>query len=98
MNARYADWGTLSNCCGVYEIGDFHFTSGGWGGSPIEHAPRDTGANLVVATFTERDGQKEAYEALCRRYRLLYQSPIKRNRNSGNNLFLCVFDSSSRGR
>lgn len=33
------------------------------------------------------------YKALCKQYTLLYQSPPRKNRNSGNICYLCIFAS-----
>lgn len=96
--ARYNDLRRMFTCCGVQEIGGFDFTDSAWGGDKIEEVSQDEGADLLIAAFIDESGQKEAYEALCKKFRLLYQSPVKRNRNSGNRLFLCVFDTSSRAR
>lgn len=51
------------------------------------------GTGMIVASFNETDICKEAYEQMTSTYKLLYQSPTRLNKNSGNNCFICIFDS-----
>lgn len=49
------------------------------------------GIGYGVAGFINTPICKQAYKELCERFHLEYQSPVKRNVNSGNAFFFCVF-------
>ena len=60
---------------------------------------RHGGAGWQLASFAkdyyDKDNtqvSKEAYEILCKTRRLIFQSPVRKNKNSGNMFFFCVFD------
>lgn len=92
---------SLETCCGVNEVGSFDLERPGDGGAQLE-APMAvdhghagllgcSGSGLFVSVFVNEEDSMRAYEELCREHVLLYQSPVKVNRGSGNKLFLCVF-------
>jgi hypothetical protein len=76
-------------CCGVDELGGF--IGSDYGASYQSSVVSRSGTGLFVAAFIDNDTNRRAYEQLTKEHRLLYQSPVKRNDNSGNQLFLCVF-------
>jgi hypothetical protein len=38
------------------------------------------------------EGQRQGYLWMCEHYKLLYQSTVRNNANTGNQFFFCVFD------
>jgi hypothetical protein len=49
--------------------------------------------NLVVCGFVNRLDQKRAYDWMCKNYKLIFQSPLRRGSNGDEKgYFLCVFD------
>lgn len=79
----------LQFCCGIDEIGSFSFNKNDdmWFGGrvPIQSIEK-SGSGFYVAAFC-----KQAYEELKTHFILLYQSPVRRNRRTGNKLFMCVY-------
>lgn len=80
---------SLPYCCGVDDVGGFEPTYSSWRNHPQELQRSGTG--LFTATFLNNEANKAKFEEMCKEHTLLYQSPVKRNRNSSNRLFLCVF-------
>lgn len=50
------------------------------------------GADFNVVGFIDAPTCKKVYEKLCKHQTLVYQSPVRCNRNSGNMFFFCIFD------
>jgi hypothetical protein len=88
MNTVFADSNGLPYCCGVDVIGGF--SSGRGGREPFDDLTQ-SGTGLYVSTFTNTAVQRDAYEALKKKYDILFQSKPYRNKNSGNMLFLVVY-------
>lgn len=82
---------SLNTCCGVNEIGSFK-DYGGWVAEERRAVIEKSGTGLFVAAFVNTPECKVAYEHCCKKHKLLYQSPLKMNSNSGRRLFLCVFE------
>jgi hypothetical protein len=83
---------SMGTCCGVNEIGSFRLNGkSDFGYVPIPSTLEKSGTGLMVAAFINNADNKAAYEKLMREHELVYQSPVKRNSNSGNRMFLCVF-------
>lgn len=85
----------LDTCCGVLDVG--HFYSRQYPGATrerLESLDKDLtdSAGMFISTFVNTPICKQAYELFCERYKLLYQSEPKFNNNSGNRVFLCVFE------
>lgn len=53
---------------------------------------RPRGAGFSVAGFLNTPKCKKAYEELAERFQMVYQSPVRRNRNTGNNFFFVIYD------
>ncbi len=85
---------TLYGTCGVGLIAGF---SQPWDNRPdarnIETVVPYGGAGWQVAGFVNTDVCKEAYEILKKRYKIVMQTPTRRNSNSGNRFFCCIYDS-----
>lgn len=70
-----------------------------WNSSTTINQLRNQGGpRWLLSGFTNSPELEEAYELLCNKYKLVYQSPVRRNENSGNNFFFCIFDTSRRRR
>lgn len=78
---------TVDGTCGVGVLYDYNK---GWG--PEIGYSSESGCGWYVAGFIDNDTCKAAYEEMCEKYTLVYQSPIRRNKNSGNMFFFCIFD------
>lgn len=50
------------------------------------------GTGFAVAGFINTSPCKRVYEYLTDNYELIYQSPVRRNRNSGNDSFFIIID------
>jgi hypothetical protein len=50
------------------------------------------GANWQLAGFIEGHATKEVYEAFKKRFKIVLQTPVRRNRNSGNRFFCVMYD------
>lgn len=98
-----AEVGDFSFCCGLTEVGRFSAVEtddddGLYPGFEGVLVPRfenqvNIGTGLFVATFINTPICKEAYTWFCEHYQLVTQTPLKRNKTTGNRVFLAVFDS-----
>lgn len=50
------------------------------------------GTGFFVAGFISTKKCRKQYEAIAEKFPIVYQSPVRRNRNSGNDFFFIVFD------
>jgi hypothetical protein len=66
--------------------------------SLVRQAELAGGTGFFVSGFVDSKVCKEAYEELCKNYKLVYQSPVRVNRNSNNKFFFCVFDRGGKDR
>ena len=76
----------LPGGCGVnnfYHFGDAYYGT---------HNPTLGGANLGVACFIDTGRCKQAYKDLAERFKIVYQSSVRKNDNSGNDFFMVVYD------
>ena len=83
--------GDLQNCCGFAEVG-------GWGGAWTENLSERTLENyteeqtgFAVTTFIDNKHNKEAYDWFAKRYKLVYQTPLRAGLH-GNGVFMAVWD------
>lgn len=80
----------LTFCCGVNDIGEFAFENDDvWqdGNAVVTKS----GTGMFTASFIDNEVCAAAYAQLTKEHKLLYQSPLRKNSNSGRQLFLCVF-------
>ena len=49
------------------------------------------GIDFAIAGFIDTSECKKVYKDIKRKYTIVYQSPVKTNRNSGNQFFFVVF-------
>lgn len=76
---------------GMCGVGSFRGFNGGEGGAPIDSLNHCGGAAFVSTGFINNNQCLEAYGILCKRFDVIYQSPIRHNKNSGNMFFFTVF-------
>ena len=80
----YSD--TLSGTCGVSVLYEFGY------GAHISKLTPGGGVGLVCAGFIEDEMSERAFKEMEKRGPCVYKSPVRKNRNSGNNFFFAVFD------
>lgn len=83
---------THAGACGVAHAHRFRTTNDYESSERIDELDNAGGCNWLTAGFTNTPICREAYVQFCRSYKLLYQSPVRVNDNSGNNFFFAVFD------
>ena len=84
-----AELATVPGACGVgvYEGFGIHY------GVDIATAPHEGGAGYVMAGFIYKDKLcDEAFEILNKRFKLVFKSRVRKNKNSGNKFYFAVFD------
>ena len=95
MTAKVAESRTLPSTFGVGIFYDFmEECDYGWNVRRIikEHAPPRGGCGWNIAGFIKTDESKEVYEDLQKKYKMVTQSPVRRNNNSGNSFFYVMYD------
>ena len=90
---RFAE-DTLPATCGVGVLFDFQERGSRWLGETIDEIKSDmqAGSGWYVVGFINTKTCRAAYEDLISNTKLIYQSPVRRNRNSKNDFFFCIFD------
>ena len=84
---------TLAGTCGVGLFHDFSDYSWDYENYPLARAGAHGGCGWQIAGFINGDPNvKEAYHILKERYKIVMQSPIRRNSNSGHNFFFVLYD------
>lgn len=82
---------TVASTCG---LGLFYNFTGSNNGN-YTHLIRDTnfpgGIGYAVAGFIDTQACQRAYLDLAEKYEIVFQSPVKRNSNSGHDFFFCVY-------
>lgn len=80
---------TLPGTCGV---GVFYDFGQPYGGIRETHARSYAGCGWNIAGFINNTPSKEVYEDLKTKYKIVTQSPVRRNSNSGNQFFCVMYD------
>jgi hypothetical protein len=87
----------VPHTCGVGVVGHFRNSEelSYWDGAEdLKTLVPTGGCGWVIASFTEKRPEfKEAYEILCKRWKLIYQSPVRVNNRTHRKFFFCIFDS-----
>lgn len=84
---------TVCGACGVGVFYEFEYNSDRWSGDPIENLRTRGGCGWTVAGFIKGDRLCDRmYKALSKRWKILYESPVKLNINSGNEFYFVVFE------
>lgn len=80
-----------THCCGILSLHSYWFHS-----YEENQFFRLSGTGLYEASFINNSSSKEAYQILTKDLKLLYQSPVRRNKNTNNLVFTCIFSSKDR--
>jgi hypothetical protein len=87
----------VPNTCGVGVLGIFRDNNSQEGGHwipTLEQVAPITGCGWVIAGFTnQKPVYRQAYLDLRKRWKLVYQSPVRVNTRTGRKFFFCIFDS-----
>ena len=90
---------TIPHCCGITEIGEFSFSpSDRWNSRiPVEDF-ESSGTGLFIASMIKTPQCDAAFEVLCAKHTLLYQSEYEPNQGESatpigrdDGVSLCVF-------
>lgn len=74
---------------------DYLYNTGTWQNNYTYTANSDmlgVGTKWFLCGFIDRARDRQLYKELTARHKLLYQSEVRYNRNSGNRVFFCIFD------
>lgn len=80
---------TLPGTCGVgifYDFYESYYELSGTDARPWG------GCGWNIAGFINNTSSKEVYEDLKTKYKIVTQSPVRRNNNSGNQFFYVMYD------
>lgn len=90
------DSDTVDYSCGLGVVGAFGITdTRRVYSSYLEDCPTNRiagGTGFFIAAFINTHQCRRAYEVLCDRFPMTYQSPVRQNTNTFNDFFFCVFD------
>lgn len=75
----------ISGNCGILSVMNY-------GGYERLKISRYYSAGFLLCSFIENTLCKSYYDEFCNRYPILYQSPVRLNKNSGNHFFFVIFD------
>lgn len=88
-----------SDTCGISTFTDFREVprnqerGGNWyQPTDLKDMMTDGGCGWIGAGFIDTGVCKHAYEVLSKAHKLVYQTPVRLNVNSGNPFFYAVFD------
>lgn len=85
----YAYIEDLSGSCGIGHIFEYDSISS-WNNYPLNKLPRVGGTGMTIASFINNVNCKKAYDILTTSYPVLYQSPVRRNNNTGRLFFFII--------
>lgn len=88
----YTDQNTLVGTCGVGLLYNFREQNNAWNDYRKISSRPTGGAGFDVAGFVSTPECQRAYEELCKKRKLIFQSPVRVNKNSNNDFFFCIFD------
>lgn len=89
----YMDY--LVQSCGITELGQFspHDATGWYDPVELDSLGAPAGAGWIIAAFTPaKEIYKEAYRQLAKKYKIVYQSPVRINTRTGSQFFFCIYD------
>jgi hypothetical protein len=87
----YANFNSMHGACGVGVYHCFRNERIYQWEHPIKFNAKG-GAGWVTAGFVNTTQCHEAYKKLSKKYKLVWQSPVRRNSNSGRDFFFAVWD------
>lgn len=88
------DMDSLTSTCGVGVLYSFTDSPKGFGYTleELEERGGDAGCGWYVVGFIDTPTCHTMYQECCEKLELVYQSPVRRNINSNNDFFFCIFD------
>lgn len=90
----YAAQTAVTFSCGLEVVGGFRYERYDWENA-AEHAVqnrRGRGTGYCVAAFIDTAVCRDAYNVVTKKYKVLFQSPVRRNLNSGRPFFFIIYD------
>lgn len=85
--------GIIGNNCGIGHASVFRNNSDY--GNDLKKFNPAGGAGWLLASFTtELPDYKEAYEVLKKRFKIVFQSPVRKNKRTNHQFFFCIYDTS----
>ena len=97
----YVEETTIEGACGVSVLYEFYDIRNSWGYPKKELAPfvPKAGCGIVGAGFIVGDEIcDEAFAKMSELGELMYKTPVRKNRNSGNKFYFALFDMAKGGR
>lgn len=84
---------TVAGGCGIGVFANFHVTDRYGDKRDLKLAPHQGGAGYLLVHFIVGDKVcDKAYTILAKRFPIAFQSEIRRNLNSNNDVYFCVYD------
>jgi hypothetical protein len=79
--------------CGLEVVGGFRYNRYDWENdtSLLENRV-GSGTRMVLAAFVNTKECRDAYKIITKKWPVLFQSPVRRNRNSGRDFFFIIYD------
>lgn len=94
MSKIYVSQRTLENGCGLGYISNYRDYTDQWTITVKPKAVTAGGTGLFIGCFVNSINCKKVYEEACANHRLVFQTPMRRNNNSGRGFFTAMFDRS----
>jgi hypothetical protein len=81
----------IYGACGVSVISDFEIN--GVLGVDLHEGDltKDAGIGYTLAAFVNAEPSRIVYDVIQSKYKIVFQSPVKINMNSGNEFFFIIF-------
>lgn len=85
------EYGWIPGACGVVNLNGYN---GAFGNELTkEDVLAEAGGGLAFASFIDNDICHQAYDEMCSKMKLIYQSPLTPNYlHGGREFFICIFD------
>lgn len=89
--------GSVPGTCGVGVVFGFNSNDNDINryGRPISGIPARN-AGFELAGFIDTPKCKAVYKELSEKWKTVYQSPVRRNRNTGNKFFFVIYDTEAK--
>lgn len=96
MNVRVAT-SALAGGCGIHVLHGFEHPSSYYSKLKDFHTLLSKGSGFTIVNFVNAPNCKKVYREMLSFYKIVYQSPVRRNSRSGRDGFFVVFDTSKKG-
>lgn len=81
-------WGS----CGITHFDNFELFEHAYKAYTVRNKKYKKGAGFALAGFVNDEACRMAYHIMAKRFKLMFQSPVRVNSNTGNRFFFCVYD------